>query len=973
MNDPDDTPAPTDLTPLCPEQTIRDRADERLRTLKDQELETLSPEEIRQTLHELHVHQIELEVQNEELRRAQEELTTARTRYFDLYDLAPVGYCTLGEKGLILEANLTAASLLGVARGALIGRPVSQLILKEDQDIFYLHRKHLVDTGTPQAIELRMVKMDHTVFWARLHATASHDSAGAPVILIVLSDITEQKLAEEALRASELRESENRFLKLFRQHSAVMLILDAETGDIIDANHAAVQFYGWPLEELKQKRIQQINTLPPEVVKTAMMNASLFKKVKFEFRHRRADGTLRDVEVFSNKIESAGKELLFSIIHDITERKQAEEILRQEERFLRTILQTTADGFFVVNVEGKITQVNEAYCRMSGYSRDELLNLAISTIDDVEDPAMAAAHIQRAIANGSEIFESRHRRKDGSVFPVEISTTYMNTGSGRFVSFCRDITERKHAEESLLRQTAELVATKVKLEDEKRLLAAVMEALPTGVAITDKMGGSIQVNAAFTRIWGGGSLPETRSVKDYARYKAWWDKTGRPVAPEEWASAIAVQKGRITVGQIMRIERFDGSEAFIINSAAPVYDTEGNIVGSAVAIQDITELKRVEQSLMESRKDFVRAQEVGNIGSWRLDIRRNMLAWSDENYRIFGIRPGTPLSYDKFLSIVHPDDRSIVDAQWKAGLGGAPYDLEHRLVVDGRIKWIREKAFLEFSQDGMLIGGFGIAQDITERKQAEEQLHALNEELERRVENRTRELQEAQSQYLHAEKLAAIGKLSASIAHEFNNPLQGIMLLLRGLKKRAILEEEDRELLESAIDESERMKNLIRSLQDFNRPSSGKKVLMDLQKSIESVLLLQKSDFRSKRISVVLHYAEHLPQIMAIPDQIKQVFLNLLTNAADACIQPGGVITISTWREEERVAVAIKDTGIGIKPEHIDLLFQPFYTTKPEVKGTGLGLSVCHGIIQGHQGEISVESQPGKGSTFTIRLPLKGE
>ena len=263
--------------------------------------------------------------------------------------------------------------------------------------------------------------------------------------------------------------------------------------------------------------------------------------------------------------------------------------------------------------------------------------------------------------------------------------------------------------------------------------------------------------------------------------------------------------------------------------------------------------------------------------------------------------------------------------------------------------------------------------ESNERKQAEERIRAMNDDLERRVEQRTRELQETQSQYLHAEKLSAIGKLSASIAHEFNNPLQGIMSILKGLKKRAILEEEDRELLDAAIDESERMKNLIRSLQDFNRPSSGRKMLMDVHKSIDSLLLLSKSDFRSKRISVILNYAEHLPQILAVPDQIKQVFLNLLTNAADACLQPGGVITISTRQEGERVAVAIKDTGIGIKPEHMDLLFQPFYTTKPEVKGTGLGLSVCHGIVQSHQGEIRVESQPGEGSTFTVLLPIKGE
>lgn len=270
--------------------------------------------------------------------------------------------------------------------------------------------------------------------------------------------------------------------------------------------------------------------------------------------------------------------------------------------------------------------------------------------------------------------------------------------------------------------------------------------------------------------------------------------------------------------------------------------------------------------------------------------------------------------------------------------------------------------------------------EIEARKQAEEallksekQLQAINYDLERKVEQRTRELQETQSHYLHSEKLAVIGKLSASIAHEFNNPLQGIMSILKGLKKRAILDEEDRELLDGAIGESERMRNLIRSLQDFNRPSSGRKMTMDVQKSIDSLLLLSKSDFRSKRIYVELDHTERLPEILAVQDQIKQVFLNLLTNAADACPKSGGVITICTRQEGERVAVVIADTGIGIKPEQMDLLFQPFYTTKPEVKGTGLGLSICHGIVQSHQGEIRVESQPGKGATFTVLLPIKGE
>ena len=133
----------------------------------------LSPEEARQTLHELRVHQIELEMQNEELRRAQVELDASRARYFDLYDLAPVGYCTLSEQGLILEANLTAATLLGVPRGALVKQPITRFILAEDQDIYYLHRKRLFETGAPQACELRMVRKDGAPFWAHLEATAA--------------------------------------------------------------------------------------------------------------------------------------------------------------------------------------------------------------------------------------------------------------------------------------------------------------------------------------------------------------------------------------------------------------------------------------------------------------------------------------------------------------------------------------------------------------------------------------------------------------------------------------------------------------------------------------------------------------------------------------------------------------------------------------------------------------------------------
>jgi len=161
------------------------------------------------------VHQIELEMQNEELRRAQAELDAAQARYFNLYDLAPMGYCTLSDQGRILEVNLTAATLLGVAKSALVKQPIFRFILPEDQDIYYQHRKQLFEThstssgqaGEPQACELRMVKSDGTAFWAHLAATAAQDADGAPVCRVVLIDITARKRAEEQLHAS-LREKE---------------------------------------------------------------------------------------------------------------------------------------------------------------------------------------------------------------------------------------------------------------------------------------------------------------------------------------------------------------------------------------------------------------------------------------------------------------------------------------------------------------------------------------------------------------------------------------------------------------------------------------------------------------------------------------------------------------------------------------------------------------------------------------------
>jgi PAS domain S-box-containing protein len=192
-----------------------------------------------------------------------------------------------------------------------------------------------------------------------------------------------------------------------------------------------------------------------------------------------------------------------------------------------------------------------------------------------------------------------------------------------------------------------------------------------------------------------------------------------------------------------KAKRKTGEVIDIHISLSMLKDKNGQPTGLIGYSTDITERKRAEIALRQSRENLDRAQQVGSIGSWRLDTRRNELTWSDENHRIFGIPKGTPMTYETFLSTVHPGDREYVDTKWKAGLAGEPYDVEHRIIVDGQIKWVREKAYLEFDNKGALLGGFGITQDITERKQMLEELRRSHDELEKRVQERTADLDEA--------------------------------------------------------------------------------------------------------------------------------------------------------------------------------------------------------------------------------------
>ncbi len=811
-----------------------------------------------------------------------------RAHSYDPAGHDPVGYLTVADNDLILEANSAAARLLGIHPVSLVNQPLSRFLFPDDQPLPRPEDTDRQDAGDSawHQCELRLVRPDGTIFWGRLSMTRRFRFDGLVVCRIALRDISDQKQAE-AVIAARLRLlkgadglSLTRLLQAtldeaeiltgstigfchFLEPDQTTLSLQAWSSNTLarmcqaegSGRHYPVSHAGVWVDCLHERRpvihndyasLPHRKGLPPghaPVMRELVVPVTRGKDVVALLGVGNKPVPYTDQDV-------AAVATLADLAWDITERKRAEEALRESEERHRLLFEAATDALFLLDSEAlRVVKANKRAVDLYGYSRDELR--ALSYLDISAEPDVSRQRIQEALADTSRLIEVPlrwHRRKDGSTFPVEITARTIPL-QGRQTVFVavRDISKRKAAEAALAeseeRRRLDQEAANARLREQTENLASIYKVLDSvGLIVCELVD-----NDARIAIFSSG-----------AENLFGWRE-----------------------------------EEVIGRSIGLIYPAEfGGLIPGRV--------ERFRQGRSMQSFDMVLARRTG----------------------------------ERFPAVVSVH----------------PFDCRH----------------------GCYCKVIGVFRDISEIKRIQMELEAINEELERRVEQRTKELQETQKQYLHAEKLSAIGKLSASIAHEFNNPLQGILSILKGLRKRAILEEEDRALLEAAIGECDRIKELIRSLQDFNRPSSGRTVLMDVHKALDSMLLLHKNDFKNKRIAVERNYADRLPQIMAVPDQIKQVLLNLLTNAADACRQPGGVITVTTRKEGERVEVAIRDNGIGIKPEEMGLIFQPFYTTKPAVKGTGLGLSVSYGIVKSHGGEIRVVSQPNQGATFTLMLPIKG-
>jgi PAS domain S-box-containing protein len=548
-------------------------------------------------------------------------------------------------------------------------------------------------------------------------------------------------------------------------------------------------------------------------------------------------------------------------------------------------------------------------------------------------------------------------------------------------------------------------AKRKRAEDELLKLTLAVEQSPNSIMIADLKANIEYVNQAFV-IATGYSREEVIGQNPRLLHSG---KNSRETYNDMWAH---LTRGETWKGELIN-RRKDGSEHIESMTVLPIRNAEGQRTHYMAIKDDVTERRRVERALLESEQKFRVMSASAQDAIVMIDNEGNVTFWNAAAEKIFGYAAQEAIGADLHQLIAPPrfhDDFRKGFAHFRQSGAGNVVGTTRELAAlhkDGH------EFSVELSLSAVQIDGkwqaIGIMRDITKRKQVEAQVIAQYEHvagINTQLVEANQQLEQAKSQLLQSEKMAAIGLLAAGVAHEINNPVGYVNSNLGTLEKYLAdifvaldkydsmevlldagspLREELRQLrsrvdldylrtdIKALIAEShqglERIKKIILDLKDFSRSEVDEQwVWADVHHGLDTTLNVVWNELKYK-CEVVKEYGD-LPDIWCLPSQLNQVFMNLLVNAAQA-IEVRGRITIRTGSEGERVWIEVGDTGKGIPPQNIPRLFDPFFTTKPVGMGTGLGLSVSYKIVEKHQGRIEVHSEVGKGTTFRIWLPVR--
>ena len=874
-----------------------------------------------------------------ESKQAQEKLRESEERYRSLVELSPEAIFVAVE-GKHVFTNSAGLKLLGSSSpNEIIGKPIMDVIHPSYRQLVSQRIKEAMTTGeSAPTMEEKFLRLDGTEIDVEVRA-APLVYKGKPAMQVVIRDITERKQAEEALRLSE-----QNFRHSIENSPLGIRIVDAD-GNTIYANRVFLDIHGYgSIEELEPVPRQQRYTAQSykeHHERTAKRKRGELVPNNYEISIVRKDGQVRHLTVSRGEVLWNGEQQFQVVYQDITERKRAEEESR-------TIIRTAMDGFWLTDMDGRLTDVNEAYCQLTGYTRDELLAMSISDIEATETSRDTFRRIQKIKEIGFDRFETHHRCRNGEVVDVEVSVNYLPGGNGRLVVFIRDITERKKAEEALRASEARY-----------RLLA---ENASDVIWTAD-------LNLKMNYI-----SPSCINLHGYTAEEAMKLPLEKAMTSESYVRVISLfntgladyAAGRVVPGRIRSFEaefiRKDGSTVWAETMVTFIRDAEGRPVGVQGVTRNIDERKRAEEALRTSEARYrLLAENVRDV-IWSTDMGLRF-TYVSPSIKYLGDRTAEEVMTMSLERLLTPPSRELAMKTFAEELATAkiaPVDpnrsrtLEVEFVRrDGSLLWAELKMNFIRGPDAQPVGILGVMRDISERKKAESE---------------RREFEQKAQLTSH---LASVGELASGVAHEINNPLTGVIGYAELLMQEDV-PEHIKDDLGVIHDGAQRVASIVKGLLKFARQTRPEQVPVNINEIIEVSLRLRAYELETNNIKVVTVLSTRLPLTVADPGQLQQVFLNLTINAeTEMKLARGkGKLVIQTEHINDIIRISFKDNGPGIARKNLKKIFDPFFTTREVGKGTGLGLSICHGIISGHGGKIYAESKLGKGATFIVELPV---
>lgn len=652
-----------------------------------------------------------------------------------------------------------------------------------------------------------------------------------------------------------------------------------------------------------------------------------------------------ELEVEAGLLIPSWESDVFISLRDISLSRLMEKETLKTNQFLRQIITNSGDGIIALDVSRNVLLFNQGAARMLGWTEKDVIGRM--KLDDFLEPGRAEALWNRVHneewRDGPACIllplEVTLISKTGKRIPAHLSASPIYEG------------DREVALVGIFTDLRSRVSMERALKETRDYLNNVMENAFDMIITTDLDSNIVSFNRGGERMLG-----YTRDEVIGRHVELFWPD------PEQRR------------GLMRRLEHFDGAisnfETQLLHkngalvdislSLSLLTDNDGKTVGTVGISKDITDRKRVQAKLKET-SDYLNAivEDTPDI-IITTNLDGQIVSFNSGAEIMLGYKREEVMGRHIESLYVEPEERRVLARTLEKRESSVSCETRLFAADGSEVAIDLTLSHLKNARD-QIIGTVGVSKDITEKKRVEAELKQKKAELE-----------EARLQIMHSEKMASLGKLATSIAHEINNPLGGILLFADMVLEEMSEEDINRPDVAQIKEQTLRCREIVKGLLEFGRMTGGRYSFIDLNRTVEQGLSLFANQVIFQNIEIIKKLDPDLPQIMGEASQLNQVFTNLIINAVDAMGGQGRLTIETSFDDEiEEVCVVFRDTGRGIPPEVMDRIFEPFFTTKPVGEGVGLGLSTSYGIVKMHGGKIDVVSELGKGSEFRVSLPME--